>query len=140
MRLLLDENISPALPAEFLRVGVDALPIRNRGMLQATDPQVWRLAQLEERAVVTINRRDFLKLAAQSERHHGLVVIPSGGTRGEQFAYISGAIDWASAANSIGPNFVNLFVEVDESGNALGQFLHAAPIGAQATVVPLRGA
>jgi predicted nuclease of predicted toxin-antitoxin system len=136
MRLLLDENISPSLPDELVKIGVDAVPLRDRGMLQATDYQVWRFAQDEQRAIVTINRKHFLPFAANAEHHHGVVAIPSGGRPSEQFTYITTAVDWATAANPLRRSFVNLLVNVYEEGKVEGRILHVMP----AAATPMRSA
>jgi predicted nuclease of predicted toxin-antitoxin system len=125
LRLLLDENVSPSLPPDLAQLGVDALPIRNRGMLGADDHELWRFAQLEERTLVTINGKHFYKLAAQSDRHHGAVIIPSGGARGEQFGYIASAVTLAVTDDPFDPNLLNKFVEVEEDGTVASQLLFA---------------
>jgi hypothetical protein len=53
----------------------------------------------EVRTVVTINKMLFMHLAKLSIAHPGILVIPSGGTREEQFAYVMAAITWAGSTN-----------------------------------------
>ena len=51
------------------------------------------IAAREGRAVTTINFADFEKLALSRKTHPGIIIIPSGGTREEQFTYIVAAAD-----------------------------------------------
>lgn len=113
--LLLDENISPNIVEELWRNDVDALHIRDRNLLEAPDHEIWRFANQENRAVVTINGRDFLKFAQKSESHSGLVVIPSGGNRVVQLNLIMTAVAWVNSANSPA-GFTNRYIEVGENG------------------------
>ena len=78
VRFLLDENISPNIPSRLWEEGIDAVPIRDRSMLRATDIKVLNFAQKEGRAVATINEADFEKLVSKMADHHGVAVIPSG--------------------------------------------------------------
>ena len=94
---------------------VDAEHIRNRGMLQAPDHVIWRLAADERRTIVTINGRDFRRLALATDRHHGIVVIPSGRNPDGQFDLIMTAVSWANRSNS-GFGFANRYVEIGDDG------------------------
>ena len=113
--LLLDENISPNIVEELWNNDVDAVHIRDRNLLEAADHEIWRFASQESRAVVTINARDFLKLAQRSDRHAGLVVIPSGGTREAQLSFIMTAVAWVGSSNS-DAGFTSRYIEVGENG------------------------
>ena len=64
VKLLLDENISPKV-GEMLRAqdGLDAVHVRERGLLQAPDHDVLDRAYAEDRVLVTKNVADFVKLA-----------------------------------------------------------------------------
>jgi len=81
--------------------------------LGAADHELWKLAIDEARAIVTINGRDFRKLAQRTQRHPGIVVIPSGGTPDAQLGFIMSAVNWVTSTNSpIG--FSNRYLEVGE--------------------------
>ena len=97
-------------------LGVDTVAVRDRGMLSATDIQVWRRAQEEARALVTINESDFERIAREADEHHGLITIAGGGSREQQLQYVTLATLWASGKNAILPNFRNWFVSVDANG------------------------
>jgi predicted nuclease of predicted toxin-antitoxin system len=111
-KLMLDENISPSLVAPLWEQEVDAIHVRDRDLLQAEDHVLWRYAGAEARAIVTINKSHFIRLAKNSIVHPGVVAIPSGGNRDEQFNYIMTAAMWAQSANYPGSAFANRFVEV----------------------------
>jgi predicted nuclease of predicted toxin-antitoxin system len=86
--LLLDENISPKITPRLFEAGINALPLRDRALLQAPDHRVLTIATKEGRALTTINLADFEKLALKRKTHPGIIAIPSGGTREHQFNYI----------------------------------------------------
>jgi predicted nuclease of predicted toxin-antitoxin system len=91
-RLLLDANISPNIVPQFWKNGVDAVALRDRAKLRIGDHEVLAFAQTENRAVATINECDFEKLIAGMDTHAGVISIPSGGSRQEQFEYIMAAV------------------------------------------------
>jgi predicted nuclease of predicted toxin-antitoxin system len=111
-RLVLDENISPSLVDPLWERGVDTVHVRNRGMLGVADHVIWQYANAEARTIVTINRAHFMRLAKLSMLHPGVLGIPSGGTRDEQFEHIITAVTWAASANYPGSAFANRCVEV----------------------------
>lgn len=93
IRLLLDENLSPRVAEVLRRDGIDAVAVRDRGLLRATDVEVFARAFAEDRIVVTINVGDFEKLARTCELHAGVVLIePSGLTRDEQLVLVQRAV------------------------------------------------
>ena len=68
--------------------------VAHVGLAGATDPQVWRYAFAHDFAVVTMNARDFLTLAAGVTLHPGLIVLrESGLTRDEQWARLAPVVD-----------------------------------------------
>ena len=79
VKLLLDENLSPKV-AEILRKedGLDAVHIRDRGLLEATDPDVLDRAYAEDRVLATKNVDDFVKLARARELHPGIILLEDG--------------------------------------------------------------
>ena len=72
----------------------------------------------EARTIVTINGRDFRKLAQRAREHPGIVVIPSGGSPDAQFNFIMSAVKWVTSANSP-TGFSNRSLEVDEKGEII---------------------
>jgi predicted nuclease of predicted toxin-antitoxin system len=78
-KLLLDENLSPAIGLTLAGEGVDVVHVRDRGLLQATDRVVFERALQEDRILVTSDVDDFAKLAAAATVHAGLVFFEDGG-------------------------------------------------------------
>jgi predicted nuclease of predicted toxin-antitoxin system len=75
-RLYSNENF-PIPVVEALRsLGHDVVTIqeRGRGNEAAPDSEVLELAISEERALLTLNRRDFIRLHNQSSTHKGIIV------------------------------------------------------------------
>jgi len=108
-RLILDEMISPHISRGLWEAGVDNYAIRDRGLLQASDYQVWTRAKLDARTLVTINEVHFRRFAETEPSHCGIIVIPDGGGRRQQLGYILSATEYAQS-NQI--TFDNLIVKV----------------------------
>jgi predicted nuclease of predicted toxin-antitoxin system len=89
VRFLLDENLSPNIIPRLWEVGVDALHIRDRALLQISDHRILQYAELESRAVATINESDFERLVMKKSTHHGVIIVPSGGSRDEQYKQLA---------------------------------------------------
>jgi predicted nuclease of predicted toxin-antitoxin system len=93
VKLLLDENISPKVAHVLCRDGIDACGVRDRGLLEATDPEVFAKAFAEDRVVVTVNVGDFQRLASRCDLHAGVVLIERGDLlRDEQIDVIRDAV------------------------------------------------
>jgi predicted nuclease of predicted toxin-antitoxin system len=74
MRLKLDENM-PSLVARLLRVqGHDVHTAGDENLLGANDSDVWRAAQAEGRAVITMDL-DYGLLAETTSGHFGLAIL-----------------------------------------------------------------
>ena len=78
VKLLLDENISPAVGVTLSNDGIEACGVRDRGLLTATDGEVLERAFVEDRVLVTKNVGDFERLASARELHAGIVLIEAG--------------------------------------------------------------
>lgn len=91
MRFFVDEDLSPALVQDCHEAGYDATCSRDRGMLSATDREVAQLCMDEDRALVTNNVDDFLKLAEDAGLHPGLVVMPLA-ARSQEKMWLAAAI------------------------------------------------
>jgi predicted nuclease of predicted toxin-antitoxin system len=93
VKLLLDENISPKVAVMLCQDGIDACGARDRGLLEATDPEVFARAFAEDRILVTANVRDFEKLARCCEVHAGVVFLECGDLlRSEQIEIVRRAV------------------------------------------------
>jgi predicted nuclease of predicted toxin-antitoxin system len=111
IRLLLDENISPALVGRLAEIGVYAQSVPHAGLCGRLDHQIWKYALDHDFTVVTVNARDFIPLL-DVEVHPGLIVLrESGLTRDEQWDRIKPVLE--RLKDSEDPNFlVNKLVEV----------------------------
>jgi predicted nuclease of predicted toxin-antitoxin system len=74
MRLLLDNNLSPALPALLAEHDIDAVHVRTLGLARASDPQVMQAARDDDRAVVSADT-DFGTLLARGGATRPSVVL-----------------------------------------------------------------
>lgn len=93
MRLLLDENISPASVGRLAEAGVYAQSIPHVGLAGRADHAVWKYALDHDFAVVTANARDFIELLDVAA-HPGLIVLrESGLSRDEQWDRIRPVIE-----------------------------------------------
>ena len=115
MRLLLDENISPALVGRLAQAGVFAQSVAHVGLAGRADHVVWEHAPANDFALVTTNARDFIQLL-DVEIHPGLIVFrESGLTRDEQWNRIRTVIEHVK--NSGDQDFlVNKLIEVNGPG------------------------
>jgi len=123
-KLLLDENVSPSIARRLNAVGVDVYHARDRGLTGAADHVLWRRAFEEDRILVTINVRDFVRLAERSGLHSGIITFPSGCTPEEQFSLIAHALEFLNAETSQGRDAVNRWLEVTRDGAIL---VHGLP-------------
>jgi predicted nuclease of predicted toxin-antitoxin system len=85
IRLLLDENISPALVRLLADLGIYSQSVPHVGLAGRTDHVIWQCALDHDFAVVTTNARDFIELL-DTPVHPGLIVLrESGLSRQEQW-------------------------------------------------------
>lgn len=80
MKLLLDEQISPRVAERLRQRGHDVVAVAEQAALRGlADPELFDIAQTQERAVVTYNRADFEALvreyAQAGRQHHGLAIV-----------------------------------------------------------------
>jgi len=80
LKLLLDEMYPPAIAEQLRRRGHDAHAVAARAELRAlADPEIFTVAQREQRAVATENIDDFSAIADSHDRngqtHHGLILL-----------------------------------------------------------------
>ena len=111
--MLLDEMISPRLASRLWENSIDAVPLRDRGLLGKPDWEVWRYAQSEHRVFVTANTKDFVGFCYSVETHFGLLSIPGGCLMEEQYTCIASAMRFAAGHNAMSFGFSNCHVQVD---------------------------
>ena len=117
MKLLLDEDISPNI-ARILcqQMLVDAVAVRDRGLLGVSDKKVLEYAFNEDRIVVTANVKDFEKFARSVEVHAGIVLIEEGDLlRQEQLTICQEAVELILQEIALGRDMINrvLYISID---------------------------
>jgi predicted nuclease of predicted toxin-antitoxin system len=113
VKLLLDENISPAAAVALAADGVDAWHVRDRGLEGTTDHELLDRAYAEDRILVTLNVGDFEKLVRERELHAGVVLIErSGLLRDEQIELVRRIADALSEHGAL----INEVLRVAEDG------------------------
>ena len=117
MRFLIDEDISPSV-ARILceQLLVDAVAIRDRGLLGVSDLEVLKYAFNEDRIVVTANIRDFEKFAEAAEVHAGIIFIQEGDLlRNEQIEICVEAVAFIQQEIKAGRDMINrvLYISID---------------------------
>jgi predicted nuclease of predicted toxin-antitoxin system len=116
LRLILDENVSPATVRALTEAGHDVYHVRDRGLIGQPDHVIWRRAIDESRILVTINARDFTRLAAREALHAGLVTFPSGSRPAEQLMLILRAIEHFEAQVQQGGDVMNRWLDISSDG------------------------
>lgn len=119
IKFLIDEDISPTV-ARYLynELFIDAIAVRDRGLLGAKDYQVLEYAFNEERILVTANVRDFEKFAQIREIHAGIVFICQGDlSQNEQIAIVKEAVNAINSELENGRDMLNRVLYMEEDGN-----------------------
>jgi predicted nuclease of predicted toxin-antitoxin system len=120
MKFIIDEDLSPRV-ARYLcqECCFDAIAVRDRGLLGATDPEVLEYAFKEDRILVTANIRDFEKLAAAVEVHAGIVLMLDGDLLAvEQIDVMAAVVRVLEAEMATGKDLVNRVLYISISGTA----------------------
>ncbi len=75
-RLYSNENFPLPVVEELRRLGHDVLTVQEAGKAnqEIPDDEVLAFASVENRTVLTINRRDFIRLHRQHSAHSGIIV------------------------------------------------------------------
>ncbi len=75
-RLYSNENFPIPVVEELRRLGHDVISIQERGRANegTPDDEVLQMATSEDRAVLTINRKDYIRLHRKSAQHAGIIV------------------------------------------------------------------
>lgn len=75
-RLYANENFPFPVVEELRRLGHDVVTIQERGYGNQSidDPSVLEFAIIEKRAILTINRRDFIQEHKKQPNHSGIII------------------------------------------------------------------
>lgn len=118
MKFLIDEDISPSIALILCEEKlVDAIAVRDRGLLGASDREVLEYAFNEERIVITANVKDFEKFARSAEIHAGIIFIVEGDLlRSEQLKVCFFAIEIIQKEISAGRDMINRVLYISING------------------------
>jgi predicted nuclease of predicted toxin-antitoxin system len=127
MKFIIDEDLSPRV-ARYLcqEFCFDAIAVRDRGLLGATDCEVLDYAFDEERILVTANIRDFEKLAANAEIHAGIVLMQDGDLlAAEQIELMAMVVRVLQSEIDLGNDLINRVLYISISGDVRFKYLSA---------------
>ncbi len=117
MKFLIDEDISPTI-ARYLceELLIDAVAVRDRGLLGKDDRYILEYAFNEDRILVTANIVDFEKFASLLEVHCGIVFFLEGDLlRQEQIEVMQDAVTTIKTELDAGKDMINnvLYISYD---------------------------
>ncbi|MGL6343797.1 MAG: DUF5615 family PIN-like protein [Waterburya sp.] len=118
MKFLIDEDISPSV-ARYLceQLLIDAVAVRDRGLLGISDRQILEYAFSEDRIVITANVGDFEKFAKTFEVHAGIVFIVEGDLlRSEQIEICAEAVKFIQQEHEAGRDMINRVLYISING------------------------
>jgi len=118
MKFLIDEDISPTI-ARYLceQFLIDAVAVRDRGLLGKSDHYILEYAFNEERILVTANIVDFEKFASLLEVHCGRIFFLEGDLlRQEQMELMQNAVTTIQTELKKGKNMINRVLYISYSG------------------------
>ena len=112
-----DEDLSPNV-ARYLceQLLIDAVAVRDRGLLGVNDRQILEYAFNEDRILITANIGDFERFANAVEVHAGIVFIQEGDLlRNEQIEICTQAVVFIQQEIANGKDMINqvLYISLD---------------------------
>jgi predicted nuclease of predicted toxin-antitoxin system len=117
LKLFFDECISPTSAIELaLELGFYVAHPRNNGGVGDPDHKVLERCVAEDLVIVTENAADFRKLAARSEIHPGMIILPCV-SRNQSKELILTAVKYLEKIGTPGDVIVNHVLEVSEDGS-----------------------
>jgi predicted nuclease of predicted toxin-antitoxin system len=118
MKFLIDEDISPTA-ARYLceELLIDAVAVRDRGLLGKNDRYILEYAFNEDRILVTANVVDFERFAKVLEVHSGIVFFLEGDLlRNEQIEVLKNAVTAIQAEIDAGREMINRVLYISSNG------------------------
>lgn len=118
MKFLIDEDISPTI-ARYLceQFLIDAVAVRDRGLLGKSDHYILEYALNEERILVTANIVDFEKFASLLEVHCEIIFFLEGDLlRQEQMELMQNAVITIQTELKEGKDMINRVLYISYSG------------------------
>jgi predicted nuclease of predicted toxin-antitoxin system len=125
MKLLVDACLTPQASGVGWGVGggvgVEVVHVNHRNRRTDDDTSLFRYAQEQGMAIVTVNEKDFASRAAKFVPHHGVFFVPAGLTRAQQVTCIKGIRAFVVAENDAQRSLTNRLLWVDENGVATSE-------------------
>lgn len=118
MKFLIDEDISPTI-ARYLceELLIDAVAVRDRGLLGKNDRYILEYAVNDDRILVTANIVDFEKFAGLLEVHCGIVFFLEGDLlRQEQIEIIQDIVKIIQTELNAGRDMINRVLYISYKG------------------------
>lgn len=116
MRLFIDESLAPLLATRLNETGShDAIHPLHVGRRGEPDHRILARCIAGDRVIVTQNARDFRRLAARTELHPGLIILPFMDREGT-WRLLQGAIAFLDAMGDPMNAMVNHALEMDATG------------------------
>jgi hypothetical protein len=111
VKLLLDEQISGKVANRLRERGHDVLATTDSlSMRGLSDPDLFEVAQQQDRALVTYNRADFEPIIREYVRlereHHGLVIVHPTRFPNSNFTRLAGALEALLEGPGLGRSFL----------------------------------
>jgi predicted nuclease of predicted toxin-antitoxin system len=117
MKFLIDEDLSPTIALHLCyELFVDAVAVKDRGLLGVDDRSILEYALNEDRILVTANISDFERFASAIEIHAGIVFFLEGDLlRHGQIIILQEAIEAIRSEISAGRDMINrvLYISID---------------------------
>ena len=114
-RFLVDENLSVLLPKTAQARGYEATHVNHRGLHQAKDWEILRIATEEDWVLVTNNAIEFRGRYRRLAVHPGVIFLLPVVPRSEQADLFSAALDVIEEF----PDMVNIALDVDFAADGI---------------------
>lgn len=118
IKILIDEDLSPAVARNLCEeLLIDAVAVRDRGLLGMDDRTILEYAFNDDRILVTANVGDFERFARACEVHAGIIFISEGDLlRSEQIAIVKEAVAAIYTELEAGRDMVNRVLYIAANG------------------------
>ncbi len=125
MKFLIDEDLSPKVAQHLCKnYLIDAVAVRDRGLLGKDDGTILTYAFNEDRILITANIADFERFAQLIEVHSGIVFLQEGDLlREEQITVVSKAVKAIEAEIKAGREMINRVLYISVTGTRMFQDL-----------------
>lgn len=125
MKFLIDEDLSPKVAQHLCQnYLIDAVAVRDRGLLGKDDRTVLSYAFNEDRILITVNIADFERFAQLMEVHSGIVFLQEGDLlREEHIQVVLKAVKAIETEIKAGREMINRVLYISVTGIIIFQDL-----------------